>query len=486
MSKTLLILFLATALHLDCHSQKTISLAETIENAKSKSSAVKQSETKKTNGLWQFRFYKSNYNPQLKLTGNLPQYSKLYQQNRLDDGTLVFQSVEQVTSNVSLGIEQPITVSGGTISINTSFNNFKDYAYDLSRWSGSLVNISLSQPIFSFNPLKWDKKIEPLKFEESKRQYIEELESISEESVNLFFNVLQEQVNLQIALFNLTNNDTIYKIENGRYNLGTSSLDRLMQVEIHLFKSEKEVAQAKLAFEMANLELRSYIGIASDESIELLLPEEVPIISVNQEEALQYARTNRASYIAFERRRREIDKEIAQAKGQRFNATLYGTIGLNNSVGQIGEIYKNPSQERFATLAISIPIIDWGRNRSRVQTAIANKQFNEFIIAQDELNFEREIIVLIKQFKMLKLQIDITKKTDLVATERYKVAQKRYLIGKIDITNLNIALSEKDDAKRSYIQALKDYWLSYYRLRRLTHFDFATNKPILSAASEGY
>jgi hypothetical protein len=48
------------------------------------------------------------------------------------------------------------------------------------------------------------------------------------------------------------------------------------------------------------------------------------------------------------------------------------------------------------------------------------------------------------------------------------------LIGKIDITNLNIALTEKDNAKRSYLEALRTYWSSYFNLRRLTLFDFAT------------
>ncbi|MFN7261754.1 MAG: TolC family protein, partial [Cyclobacteriaceae bacterium] len=68
----------------------------------------------------------------------------------------------------------------------------------------------------------------------------------------------------------------------------------------------------------------------------------------------------------------------------------------------------------------------------------------------------------------------ITKKSDQVARERYNVAQNRYLIGKIDITNLNIALTEKDNAKRSYLEALRTYWSSYFNLRRLTLFDFAT------------
>jgi outer membrane protein TolC len=77
---------------------------------------------------------------------------------------------------------------------------------------------------------------------------------------------------------------------------------------------------------------------------------------------------------------------------------------------------------------------------------------------------------------MLRLSIEITRKADQVAQTRYIVAQNRYLIGKIDITNLNIALTEKDTAKRSYIEALKLFWTAYYELRRLTLYDFADEK----------
>ncbi len=100
------------------------------------------------------------------------------------------------------------------------------------------------------------------------------------------------------------------------------------------------------------------------------------------------------------------------------------------------------------------------------------------MIAQDEITFEQQIITQVRQFEKLRLQIEITKKSDEVAQHRYNVAQNRYLIGKIDITNLNIALTEKDTAKRGYIDALKSFWTAYYDLRRLTLFDFAGKRVL--------
>src|SRR6185369_7622533 len=126
----------------------------------------------------------------------------------------------------------------------------------------------------------------------------------------------------------------------------------------------------------------------------------------------------------------------------------------------------------------NVPIVDWGRRKAMMQTAYANKKLTDYVIAQNMVNFEQEIITQVRQFEMLRLQIEITKKSDAVAQERYLVAQNRYLIGKIDITNLNIALTEKDTAKRSYLLALKSFWTAYYNLRRLTLYDFANRQPL--------
>jgi outer membrane protein TolC len=302
------------------------------------------------------------------------------------------------------------------------------------------------------------------------------MEAIARDAVGYFFDVLQAQVDEQIAKYNLANNDTIYKIEQGRYNIGTTSLDKLLQVELQLLRSQQDVAQARLNLQTSSLRLRTYIGVQDGEGFELRLPEEIPIIAINEDDALRYARETRSAYIAFERRKTEAEAAVAQARSMRYEVDISGGFGLNSVGNNMNELYQNPAKQQFVNLTFNIPIIDWGRRKSMMQSAYANKRLNDYLIAQDEITFEQTILTQVRQFEMLKSQIDITKKSDEVAFERYNVAQNRYLIGKIDITNLNIALKEKDDAKRSYIEALKAYWTAYFELRRLTLYDFASQK----------
>lgn len=457
------------------YCQNTISLDDIISRSRDNSPAAKQAETRKENRYWSYRYYKTNFNPQLRLSGT-PYYEKAVKETSQDDGTVKFRAVEQAGSYVNMGLLQPIRWTGGTISANSNLSYFNNYFDNLELWSGAVMNVRLDQPLFAFNDLRWDRKTEPLRYEESRREFVEQMEFISMEAVSRFFNVLQAQVSLQIAQFNLANNDTIYKIEQGRYNIGTTSQDKLLQVELQLLRSRQDVAQANLDLETAGLQLRSFIGAAREENFQLYLPEVIPQFTLTVDEALEHARRNRAAFIAFERRRIEADREVAQARGQRFQANLTAAYGLNNNGTVVSDVYSDPKELQQVNLGFSIPILDWGRNKSRMKTALANKKLNDYVIEQDEVNFEQEIMTQVRQFEMLRLQIEITKKADEVATERYIVAQNRYLIGKIDITNLNIALTEKDDAKRSYIQALKSFWTAYYALRRLTLYDFAAKQ----------
>ncbi len=476
----LLVIIAFIAIVTTSQAQVVYSLDNIIDMAKGQSPLAKQAETRKENRFWQYRLFKSNYNPQLALSGNLPAYSNQFIPVIQEDGSTQFRPVEQTNSSLNLGLFQPIAPTGGSISVNTRASQFQDLVIDDTRWRSTIVDLTLNQPIFAFNQLKWDRKTEPIRFEESKRSYVEEMEFVSRTAVTRFFDYLDAQVNYQIAEFNLANNDTIYNIEKGRYNIGTASEDKLLQVELQLLRSQQDLTQARLDLQTSRLGLRTFIGLNEGENFDLTLPENIPVFPVNEEIALQYAKDNRSDFIAFERRRIEAEAQVAEAKGQRFQMNLNASFGLNSAGTTFDQSYQDAQNQQFANLTLNIPIVNWGRNEARLKTALANKQLTDYVIAQEEQNFEQEIITQVRQLDVLRQQIEISKKSDEVAQKRYEVAQNRYLIGKIDITNLNIALTEKDAAKRSYITALRNYWIAYYDLRRLTLYDFANNQLLYS------
>lgn len=477
MNKYVLIALIICCVSFSVNAQYLLQLNEVINLAQENSIDAKLAETQKENAYWSYRTFRSEYNPRLFLSGSLPGYNRDFNENRLDNGEIAYQTREQLRSDVRLGLYQPLAFTGGEISINSQVRQFQDLSNSTTQWNSTLVNIELNQPLFDFNELKWNKLTEPKVYEESKRSYVEETEAVSQQAVQLFFDYIDQQIGLQIAEYNLGKNDTIYRIEEGRYNIGTATEDDLLNVQLQLLTSQGQITQAELDLRQASLELRRYIGLANDTSkITLKLPEQLPEFEIDLAEALDYAKKNRADYIAFERNRIEAARDVAQAKASRFYAELTASFGLNDAAATFNETYVDPNNQQVFDVQLGLPILDWGRGKSRVKQAQAIQQLTEYSIQQQLQNFEQEIITLVGRIEVLRKQIEIKKKGDEVAQKRYDVAQNRYLIGKTSITDLTLALEQKDNAKREYVNALRDFWDSYYLLRRLTLYDFAADK----------
>src|SRR5690606_34617730 len=345
--------------------------------------AALRAQTMKENRFWQYRMYLSDYNPQLRLRGIVPSYTQAVNSVQQPDGSIEFREVKQNLLELELGLQQVIAPTGGTISVNSStsrFDNFLAPEGIRARYSGVPVNIRLNQPIFAFNPFKWNKLIQPLMFEESKREYVEQMEQISGTAAQLFFDYLLAQVNLEIAEKNLQNTEDIYQIENGRYNIGKTSEDQLLTVELQVLQAKQAQAQAKLDMETSMLTLKSYVGLNENVEVELILPDEIPSIQVDVDRAIALAFQNRSEVLQFETQQLQAEQEVARARGQRFQMDLNASYGYNNAASSFENIYVNPNQQAVVQLGVSMPILDWGRTKARMEQARANQRLTEYTV----------------------------------------------------------------------------------------------------------
>ena len=461
-----------------------LTLNEIINLAKNQSIAARQATTQKETAYWQYRSYLSNYKPQLTLSGTLPNFNRSFQEVIQENGTIKFQRVTNNNSDLTFALSQSIAATGATVFVRSQLQRFDAFDRNFKLYNGLPIGIGIEQPLFAFNPLKWDKKTEPLRFEESKQAYVESLEQIGVTAANRFFEFLIAQVNLQIAESNLSNNDTIYKIALERFNLGKISKNDLLQLRLGVLQSKKSAASAQQNLEIADLQLKSYIAYREEEQIELVLPTQIPDFQIDATQALQEAFVNRGDAIGFKRRTLEAERKVDKAKGENgFQAKIFAAFGLSNSAVNVGDVYKSPKDGETFNIGFEIPIMDWGRSKSRMATAKANQQLVGYEVEQDRIVFEEEIYTLITLFNMLKDQVALSKEADEIAAERYEIAKNRFFIGNLSITDLTIALQEKDQAKRDYIFSLQDFWRTWLNIRMKTLYDFERQQKILYVAN---
>src|SRR6186713_878266 len=79
-----------------------LSLEQVVSMARERSIASKQAATVRETKYWQWRTYRSNYQPQLSLSGTLPGYSKTFSQVLQPNGSIEFQPVHNDNSSLNL------------------------------------------------------------------------------------------------------------------------------------------------------------------------------------------------------------------------------------------------------------------------------------------------------------------------------------------------------------------------------------------------
>jgi outer membrane protein len=483
MKRIILTLFLLVANAMLCLAQTdtlVLTLSDVVDMAKGNSIASKQAVTTRETKYWQWRSFRSNYNPQLSLSGTLPGYSKTSQQVVQPDGTILFQPIHYDNSELTLNFSQTVTATGATIYGMSRMQRFADLDRSNTLYNGVPYAIGLSQPLGQFNKLKWDKKIQPLLYNESVQSYIEAKEQIAIKATGYFFELLVAQVNLQIAEANFANTTNILKIANAKFEMGKVSRNELLQLQLELLNARKATGSAKRDLEVASLALRSYIGQEGSGRFKLIVPQTISQMTVSADSVLNQAYANRSDAIGFIRRLAEAKRDVAIARGETgLTASLTANLGFSNSARNIPDVYRSPQNQQLLQLTFSLPILDWGRSKAKIKTAEANEQFTSYAVEQDKQNFKQEIITQVTLFDQMKDQVGLSAEADSIAGEKYKIAKERYVLGNTNITDLSIAFQENDQAKRDYVTALRDFWGAYYQLRYLSLYDFETKQKIM-------
>jgi outer membrane protein len=456
-----------------------LSLQNAIDLAVAQSSAIKYAQNRDVNAYWQFKNYLTRFRPQLVLTGDLPKFENTTSPITQPDGSIKFKQIRRLSTSANLSLNQSIAQTNTSIYAASSAYGINDMLSEQREFSGSPFYIGFTQPLFSYNWAKWYKKMAPLDYEQSQRDFLETVEEIAHRTTAYFFNYLRIQTNYALAKSNLENSQANLEIAEVRRKLGTISENDYSRIRLAVLNAQKSLRDADMDLRNADFSLKSYINLDQSIKIELAIPLEMTLFYIDPDKALEEAKENKDDVINFQRRLIAADRDLEKAKRDNsLSATLSGSYGLSNSSEMLGGVYKQPEQQQFVRLSVRVPILDWGRSASQVKLAESQRDLVLYDVDRDIRDFERRVVVEVERFNLLKDQLITAEEADKVAENGYKIAQKKFQNGEISITELKISLGERESAKRDYIRSIQDYWISYYYIRILTLYDFEFERKI--------
>lgn len=460
--------------------QNTLSLDEVINSYFDKTNAAKINTIGKNIAASNFLLYKAGLKPQVSLNFQVPNYSKTSVQIVQPNGSIAFQSISQNNSMVGLQLQQAIPWTGGTFFAMSELQRFDDFSFDSKSYNGIPIRLGINIPVFGYNPYKWDKMIQPLLLNAALSTYTFEKENIKSNIVSLYFNVLIAQTAKQIALSNKLSHIRLDTIAIEKFELGKISKEEKLQIETGLENAEIILKQYEYDEVTAFNSLNSYLNKAQmDSTIKFLLPTAQIPAQINEEEIIKLAVSNYPTLLRNKVNLLEAQAKIARTKTDYgIQANLYGSFGWARGSQQIREIYTEPFVEEQLSLTVAIPIVNWGSSGQANSIARDQLERAKLMDIQVEADFINDIKTQITFLRHSHLRINSLDEIQQKSEERYLISNERYVLGKISLTDLNLAQLEKDQMKMAYIMALRDYWVTIYELRKLTGYDFIKNSKI--------
>lgn len=477
---TLIAIFLLHSKAITAQEVKKLTFNEVINLSEEQSPNALMAKHRFRASYWQFRTFVAQYRPSLTLTGTTPDYSNSYDKVwNSQTSSYDYFATNTLSNLASLSLSQNIGLTGGTISLNSDLTVFNDFENKTKKYITTPISFGITQPLFRYNALKWQKKTEPLKYEAAKKTFLSNIESVHQQAVMNFFSLAQAQINKQISEMNYSNADTLFRIAKGRYQLGTIAEDELLQMQLSWLNAETARKQADMNLRDREIRLRSFLGFNDNVRLELIIPTEIPSLQISTQEVFDLAMANNPEMLNQQLTILTAQSNVAQAKADRgLNANLTASYGLRDQDPNFNLAYEDPNKQQRVRIGFTIPILDWGLGRGKFKMAQSSLELAQVQSKQAIVDFQQNLYLDVEQFNLQKNQVEIAAKSDTVAMKRYEVTKQRFLIGKIAVLDLNDADSRKDENKRAYLQSLQDYWNYFYNIRSLTLYDFINKKPL--------
>lgn len=458
-----------------------LDLKRTIALANDSSLSAFRYQNMYLSGYWEYRSYKAARLPSLSLNLTPAQYYRYITQRYDSQADIdVYREQQMFSAAAGLSLVQNFDLLGGTFYVDTQLDYLRNFGdVNSTQFSTVPFRIGYQQDLLGFNAFRWDRKIEPLKFEKVKKQFIYNSESVSEEAVNYFFSLAMAQADYRLAEDNLATADTLYAIGEQRQKIAAISQADLLTLKLDKVNAWNTLKNAEITRKRAMSALATFLNLDKNTYIEIDLPSRPRYVDIPADRALLLAKENNPTYLEQRQNVLEAEREVDRTKKEsRFNASVNASVGFNQVADNLGAAYRNLLQQDLVSLTVSIPLVDWGVRKGKYNMARNNLNVVRIAARQEEISLEEDVMMTVSDFNVQQDLIASASEALDLAELAYDQTRRRFIIGKADISSLTLSLNRQQEAQKNYIQALQNYWLNYYKIRKLTLHDFESGMSL--------
>ena len=430
---------------------------------------------------YEYLSWQSSRKPQISLESTPVMYERYMTQRYVSTEDVdVYRQQRMFYSQAGISATQTMENWGGYFYGSTQLGFLRTFGdQNQTQFMTVPVAVGYKQDLLFYNPLKWAKKIEPLKLARAEKELVYGIETTSEEAVARFFTLALAQDQQRMAEEYLASCDTIYAIAERRYKIASIPKAELSMLELQKTNARTSLTNARIARNRAAKELATYLGMDRATDIELIIPSVIGSMHIDATEAIALARENNPTYLAKRQTTAEARREAERAKVEKnFSVSLDASVGLNQVADNFSEAYRNLLSQDKATITLSIPLKDWGKRKNAYLAARSTVDVAERAEQESARDIELEVALTVADFNERQSIVETSRQALTIAEDTYAQTLQRFIRAQANAYDLSLAQSHWQTARQNQIASLQNYWLSYFHLRRLTLYDYQHNKLI--------
>lgn len=480
-TKTVKAIFIAAviAASLPVSAQTILTMERALDIAEQNSPTMKTSYMSMQRQQELLDAQKASLKSQFRLTLNPVTYS---QSRQVDSYTSNWYTNKTFNTQGTFRVDQPILFTDGTLSLTNTFGwqnseSSRQNSTTTSKRFSNNLNVSLTQPLFTYNTQKMELRELELDYENSIINYALQRMSTEQSITSQFYSVFSAQERLKIAEVELENAKQNFELIKNRVEIDLQPRSELYQAEVTFANSQSSYESQIVTLENAKDRLKQTLGLPMDEDIVVTIGEiQFSQIDIDIDKAVAHAFRTR-----LELRQREITTEnlynqLIRTKAQNeFSGSLSLSMGLSGDDEKFTDIYSQPTQSPRIALSLNVPIFDWGAKKARVKAQEISIDINS-INAEEELRtMEVNIRQTIRNLENLVNQVSIMDQSQRNAQLTYDLNTVMYREGEITGMEMSQYETQLSSAKINYISAIIDYRTELLNLKIMTLWDFENN-----------
>lgn len=319
-------------------------------------------------GYWQYRTYKADRLPSLTLNLTPAQYyrdiTRRYNSQKDADE---YKKQESFYANGNMEIKQNFDLLGGTFYLDSELGFMRNFGDDANNQFTTVpIRLGYQQSLFGYNPFRWERKIEPLKYEKVKKELLYNIEQISEQATTYFFALAMAQAEYDLAKENVASTDTLYRTGQERHKIASINKAELLTLKLDAVNARNTLQNTEIALKRAMFSLASFLNFDKNTEIRLTLPGRPRDMQISVDEALALARENNPKFLGLRQEIMEAEQQVDKTKKEAmFNASINASIGFNQVSSKLKNAYRDPLQQDIVSVSVSIPLVDWGVRKGK-------------------------------------------------------------------------------------------------------------------------